>query len=295
MSLEHFYTKFFFIGGMSVSLCAGLPIKKQTFAEKFDAFAIPAPLEDNINIQHHFVQKLPVVEADSRRIYFGPPWAVYEGKTNWTYQQIRPAPSWEPWGQTIITDPRHDALTIYNDEVMEQRFLEGGLTSLTLFPTDQILIARRLAYRSGCMLHSLGVVLDGKGYLFVGHSDAGKSTMARLLDSDAVVLCDDRNIVREIGGQFQLFGSWSHGDVPDVSPGPAPLHAIFFLEKAEKTALRLASGPFEKLLACLIRPLETRDWWDKSLDMLDRICIGTQCLDLAFNQSGDVMDLIRKI
>ena len=278
---------------MSVSLCAGLSLKKQTFAEKFNAFEIPAPLEENIDIQHHFVQELPEIETGSRRIYFRPPWAVYEGEMNWTYQRIKPAPSLEPWGQTIITGPRHEVLTIYNDDTMKARFLEGGLTSLTLFPSDQILIARALAYRNGCMLHSLGVILDGKGYLFVGHSDAGKSTMARLLGPEAVVLCDDRNIVREQDGLLQLFGSWSHGDVPDVSPGPAPLHKIFFLEKAEQMRLRPASHPFEKLLACLIRPLETREWWDKSLGILERIVSQVECLDFAFNRSGDVLDLIR--
>ncbi|WP_321492454.1 hypothetical protein [uncultured Desulfobacter sp.] len=56
-----------------------------------------------------------------------------------------------------------------------------------MFPTDQILMGRILAYRNGCIMHSLGVSLDNQGLLFVGHSDAGKSTMACIMKQGAEI------------------------------------------------------------------------------------------------------------
>ena len=35
--------------------------------------------------------------------------------------------------------------------------MRGGLASLTMFPTDQIMLSRVLADREGCFLHSRGL------------------------------------------------------------------------------------------------------------------------------------------
>ena len=86
---------------------------------------------------------------------------------------------------------------------MKTRGEAAGWSSLSLFPTDQILVARWLADRQGCYLHSAGAILDGKGLLFVGHSDAGKTTTVRMLQDQAEILCDDRNIVRRSGDRFR--------------------------------------------------------------------------------------------
>jgi hypothetical protein len=70
------------------------------------------------------------------------------------------------------------------------------LQSVTSFPTDQVLVARLLADREGCILHSAGMLIDGHGFAFAGHSDAGKSTIVTQLRPYGEILCDDRNILR---------------------------------------------------------------------------------------------------
>ena len=167
-----------------------------------------------------------------------------------------------------------------------------------MFPTDQILTGRLLAYRDGCIMHSLGVILDGRGYLFVGHSDAGKSTMATMMKKEAQILCDDRNIIRKRDGVYTLSGTWSHGDVKDVSSQSAPLEAILFLKQAKNNQLELVSDEtqsFQSLLACLIRPLETKDWWERSLDFLTTLSQEIPCYNARFNKDGKVLDLIRDL
>lgn len=200
--------------------------------------------------------------------------------------------------RTVFFSHDHTRGVIYNDELRRQAFLAGQLTSLTMFPTDQILLARLLADRDGCMVHSSAVIIDGWGYLFVGHSDAGKSTMVELVRGRGDILCDDRNIVRKIDGRFRVFGTWSHGDVPDVCGASAPLKGIFFLHQSQAcrvVAVGERRGVAPRLLACLVKPLVTADWWDKSLHLVADLVCSVPAYELYFDRSGAVVDKLRRI
>jgi energy-coupling factor transporter ATP-binding protein EcfA2 len=167
-----------------------------------------------------------------------------------------------------------------------------------MFPTDQILLARVLAYRGGCYFHSAGVILQNNGLLFVGHSDAGKSTIATMLKGYAEILCDDRIIVREEPQGLRMYGTWSHGDVAEVSPNSAPLSALLFLNKAERnlvTPIKDKGEKFKKLLPFLIKPLETKDWWDRMLDLTHRIAGSVPFYSLEFDKSGGVVELLKEL
>ncbi len=140
----------------------------------------------------------------------------------------------------------HTHVRIYNDETRTQSWRDGDVASVTMFPTDQIMLSRVLADRGGCYLHSGGVVLNGKGFLFVGHSEAGKSTTMKLLEGVGEVLCDDRNIVRrEPGGGFRVYGTWSHGEVPIVSVGgrAAGRHPLPAAEQGEPHRPAASTAP----------------------------------------------------
>ena len=142
----------------------------------------PSPLEENIVLNHHFNSNNGSIEFDrSNRLYFKPPWAIYQQDKKWIYQWIKTKAPYENYYQTVVTDKEHTHLDIYNDQVIKEKFLKGSLESLTMFPTDQILTARLLAYKNGCIIHSVGIILDDRGYIFAGHSDAGKSTMALMM------------------------------------------------------------------------------------------------------------------
>ncbi len=112
------------------------------------------------------------------------------------------------------------------------------------------------------------------------------------------ILCDDRNIVRVVNKSFRLYGTWSHGDVPDISSQSAPLKGIFFLEKADINQIEHildTTLAFKKLLACLIRPLTTSDWWEKSLDTVSLISKNIPCWQLKFDKSGNIFDTIKQL
>jgi len=78
------------------------------------------------------------------------------------------------------------------------------------------------------LVHSSAVIANGGGYLFVGPSEAGKSTVAANSSSYQVVN-DERNIIHLSPAGPMLEGTLFNGTFKDKTPGKAPLRAIFTL------------------------------------------------------------------
>ena len=111
------------------------------------------------------------------------------------------------------------------------------------------------------------------------------------------ILCDDRNVVRRGDDGWRVFGTWSHGDVPVVSGKDAPLRAICFIEKANENTLTPLTDRKEilrRLLSCVIRPFVTADWWNKTLDLMERMSGETPCYVMRFDKSGEIVDKIKE-
>jgi hypothetical protein len=287
------------IAGVTIRVDSDLPITATTFHPKFKAFETDGPGTETIHIHHHF--ELPSLSAMplGAEIYRKPPWAIFRSPEAYTYAWIPQSPDDDADRQRMaVFSLDHTRADFYNDEVGEYEFRTGALESLTLFPTDQILLARILADRKACFIHSAGIIFDEKGYLFVGHSSAGKSTITEMFSQRSEILCDDRNIIRLWPEGFKVHGSWSHGDIPDVSPGDAPLSAIFFLNQASENRLVRLENRWkitQKLLECLIRPFVTADWWEKSLDLVETIGREVPCYELYFDRSGKIVEKVFSI
>jgi MoaA/NifB/PqqE/SkfB family radical SAM enzyme len=292
----HNHRRYYGIADMTVKVESDLPLNDTTFQAKFEPFRLEEPGDDVISIRHHF--SLPEIDKKGlgTEVYRRVPWAIYRQGGSWIYLGISPRAEEQRPHRVAVFDEDHTHARIYSPD--DEAFRKGNLASLTMFPTDQILLARILADREGCFLHSSGVILDGKGLLFVGHSDAGKSTTVTMLKGQAEILCDDRNIVRKKDGGFRVYGTWSHGDVPDVSSASAPLHAILFLKQAADNRIVPVENNKESLqvlLACLIKPFVTTDWWDKTLTFIESLVKGVPCYHMYFDKSGKIIDSIRSL
>jgi len=290
------HQRYYKIADITIQVESDLPINDKTFHPKFRPFEADGPGDDTIAIRHHF--SLPDLRKKNlgKEVYRKPPWAIYKKGDSWVYLGISPAQGDKRLHRAVVFNSGHSRARIYNDR--EETFIKGNLHSLTMFPTDQILLARILADRGGLFLHSCGVNFKGKGLVFAGHSEAGKSTMANMLKGKAEILCDDRIIIRNRPDGFKIYGTWSHGDVADVSPDSAPLKAIMFLEKSDKNKAALIKNKKEinkRILACLIRPFVTADWWDKTLALIDKISCEVPCYTLKFDKSGGIIDILEKL
>ncbi|MGA9099753.1 MAG: hypothetical protein WB392_12575, partial [Methanotrichaceae archaeon] len=290
------HRRYYKIAGITIQVESDLLITDGTFDPKFRQFQTDGPDGDTIFIHHHF--GLPDLDGRDlgQEVYRKPPWAVYRKGQSWVYLGISPIAGDPSLHRVATFSDDHSRARIYNDR--EDIFLKGGLHSLTLFPTDQILLARILAERKACFLHSAGVIMDGRGLLFVGHSEAGKSTTVKMLKDRAEILCDDRNIVRLWPDGFKVHGSWSHGEVPLVSAASAPLNAILFLKKSDRNSITLLADRMEimqRLIACLIKPFVTAEWWQKMMTLIEEIAREVPCYQMEFDKSGEIIAELEKL
>jgi hypothetical protein len=299
------YSSYYQIADMTIQVSSDLPIIKGTFQEKFNKFKVNGPGRVTVSINHHF-NFLDIDHMDlGREVYHKSPWAIYQQPDGWFYLGILQEGSGEKFWKMAKFNHDHTVGDIYHRS--SEYWDKGGLGSLTSFPSDQILIARLLADRKGFYLHSAGAILNGAGMLFVGHSGAGKSTISQMLleashqnklkHFDFELLCDDRNIVRRLDDGWQVYGSWSHGDIPEISASSAQLKAILFLEQAKNNQLIHIENRSDRrnyLLSCIIKPLITASWWNKTLDGVELLVDDVPSYRLCFDKSGDILfELLR--
>ena len=296
------HTRFFEIAGMTVQVESDLPMTDATFHEKFRPFRVGGAGDDTVVIRHHFGLPDLEVEELGPAVHSEPPWAIYRKGQSWIYLGISPSGNEHSIHRVAVFNADHTRGELYNDEAISEVWCVGGLQSLTMFPTDQILLARLLADRGGCFLHSGALKIDGHGLVFVGHSDAGKSTTMQLVRQEmgarAEILCDDRNVVRRWPEGFRVHGTWSHGDVPDVSSASAPLRAILFLEQHERNEIVPLTNRKEiwrRLLATLIKPLVTAEWWHREMDVLGQIVDEVPCYAMRFDKSGAIVTELERL
>jgi MoaA/NifB/PqqE/SkfB family radical SAM enzyme len=288
---QRHHRRYYQIAGLTVQVEADLPIIDHTFADKFKQFEVKGPGPDMILIRHHF--GLPELKCQDlgEEVYRKRPWNIFRKDNSWIYLTPLPDMSNPKFHKVAVFNQEHTRGRIYHEG--ESLFLKGDHHSLTLFPTDQILLARVLADREACYLHSSGVILNGYGLLFVGHSGDGKSTIAKLLEGKATILCDDRNIIRRWPNCFKVHGTWSHGEIPLVSSASAPLAGLFFLQKSPHNRLlplNNIQAVTNRLLPCLIKPLATADWWEKTLTLVEKMVREIPCYRLEFDLSGRIVN-----
>jgi hypothetical protein len=249
-----------------------------------------------VSIHHHFSLPDLVHEDLGVEVYRKAPWAIFRKGESWVYLGIYPDPGDMRIHRVIVFNDEHTRAHIYNPTTELFRF--GGVDSLLLLSSDQILLARVLPAFDGAFVHAAGLVLNGCGFLFAGASEAGKSTITTLLHDKAKILCDDRMIIRKSDDGFRIHGTWSHGEVPDVSPDSAPFRALFFLRQARENRAERMTDPkavIKNLLPRFVRPLLTADWWERILSLAEDIAGRVPCYDLYFDKSGRIVPVLEEL
>ncbi|MBN2107597.1 MAG: hypothetical protein JW832_09225 [Deltaproteobacteria bacterium] len=270
------------IAGLTLRVTADLPLDSAAFEEKFSCFQTDEPGNDVIYLHHHFFIPDMRDENPGRMVFRKGPWTIYQRDSTWIYH----APT---LGQLAVCNKTHTRCAMYHEPQEADRI---GHDTLSLLPSDQILLARLLPERQACLIHAAGMALAGQGLLFLGHSGAGKSTVAQLLARRGTVLCDDRIIVRRWPEGLRIHGTWFHSaGVPLVSPADAPLRALLLLEKSDANRLEPVRDRAElarTLPLFIIKSLLTADWWEKVFDLMTRVIREVPAYRLYFDTSGSV-------
>jgi hypothetical protein len=180
---------------------------------------------------------------------------------------------------SLTIDPAFDRAALL------RRGEEGQEDILVGYPIDEYLVARILGRRNGVILHASSVVVDGRSFLFLGHSGAGKSTMAEIASfCGAEVLSDDRTIVTIEHGVATAWGSPWHGSCSKSSPTCAPVAAILLLVQAPRNEVRRidASRAFSEMFVRVYQPTVDAGEVERVVDVLHYVASAVPSGELEF-------------
>lgn len=283
------------IAGISLQVDSDLPMNEGSFDDRFKLFQTEAPGKDLVTIHHHYaLPDLHFLEK-AHLVYEKIPWRVYRLGSDWIYLGINSRAKKPKLWLIAIFNHDHTRAHIYhpNDNII----CSTKMGSLTALPSDYVLLAQVLADRQAVLMHSAGLILNGQGLLFVGHSGAGKSTIVKLLRAYGQILCDDRVIVRKWPDGFHIHGTWSHGEIPEISNAEAPLKAIFFLHKAKWCSTEPVQDKrqiMKEFLFRTSRPLVTREWLEQTIPTLASLASQVPIYQLSFTKDERLLPVIEK-
>ncbi len=150
------------------------------------------------------------------------------------------------------------------------------------------------------LIHSAGIIRNGSGYLFVGASEKGKSTIANL-SKNYHILNDEINLVRFSDTGVTLYGTPFNGFFHDKSVGHAPLKTVFLLEHGPEHQLS-AISPAEAvktLMSQIVPPIGLEETMtsitkNKMFDYAEKIVNDIPVYRLSFKPDNGFWGIIDK-
>jgi energy-coupling factor transporter ATP-binding protein EcfA2 len=156
-------------------------------------------------------------------------------------------------------------------------------------------VAARVIGASGGVVVHASSVLDGGGALvFMGHSGAGKSTIAALAESvGAEVLSDDRTVITLGAGGARAWGTPWHGTHTRGSPRSAPIRGLFLLAQADRDAIvpLTAARTFQELHVRVIQPTVDRGELLRAVAAAEQVAAVVRAGELRFRPTPAAYEL----
>lgn len=218
---------------------------------------------------------------------------VFEAKLIYGYTE-RLCKNYEYDGE----QPCDFSVVMTNDDVAKEKalapeFVEPYLESLALF---RKLCDYCLEHANGIIFHSSAIMVDGKAYLFTAPSGTGKSTHTRLwrelLGDRAVMVNDDKPIIRYIDGKFYVYGTPWNGKHHLDTNCRAEIKAICKIEQAKENSISKASTA-EMLLTIFNQTIRPEDpaQMDRLLNLTDKLLTQVELYKLGCNISKEAAEL----
>lgn len=152
----------------------------------------------------------------------------------------------------------------------------------------RVVLIESLLQAPGILLHACTVVEGGAGYVFMGRSGAGKSTVAQL-SAPRPVLNDEVSLVRFCGDQVYCYGTpfWGKSRMPDV-PIKVPLAGMYSLVQSPEDCVRPLDlrDSVRTLLKNVLFPEGHEGLFPQLLDGIQHIAESRPVSDLHFRRDS---------
>jgi len=278
------------IGGIGLSFLFDRDLSESGVEDidyKFITDIIP---ETKLRVHH---DSLPQRSIGKKIFDSGSTWALYRDQGKYVLQDST-FDSDPPPSQLVILESDFKSGDIYiNDEIFKNLSLDP-----LGYPLNQVLMILLLSRCKGLMLHACGIDDRGHGYLFLGNSGHGKSTIARLWsENKATVLNDDRIIVREKNGELFMYGTPWPGDFKEVSSKGLAIRKLFFLRHGEKNSVVPKKGR-EAVLMFLTRcfpPIWDKKGMEYTMDLCHHMVHKIPCYEFSFEPDRKIVDFVKNI
>jgi len=268
------------IGEISVGL-SGASTEDICLDQEMSLFRVPSSSCD-IEIT---VERVPQLHplATKMRFNSGGLWTVHEDGDGFAFDFTTPLFGADPYKRLRVNRQFSRASIL----VSRQCFPDDSCLYPLEFPLDELLITHRLACEKGIAVDACGLVdAERGGFLFLGHSTAGKSTTTLLWKSlrAVTVLSDDRIILRHNGGQIWMYGTPWHGEAALALPEKAIISRIFVIEHGPENEISLLSksrAVAEILARCFV-PFYNNDYLEATLAYLNELADSIPCYRYRF-------------
>lgn len=186
---------------------------------------------------------------------------------------------WELVVKNILTK---DRMTRVFEQILYQAFYSA---------------AKKCRY-NGCLIHSSGVIHAGDGFLFVGPSESGKSTVA-VLSRGETILNDEICLVHLKREDIDVCGTPFNGFFKGKAEGAAPLKAVFLLEQGQSHRLYdlNRTTAIAGLVQQIVPPVGLEDELNKKayalmIKLAEKLCRTVPVLKLQFRPDAGFWDVI---
>jgi len=281
------------IAGINIAIAAKCPCLKKSPGVPYSCFIVEKTAITDLSTQVFLDVKTDFVSGES---IFDTEysWMLNSLKKDYFYQDRLLRKDYAPYVRQALIKKDYSKANVF---CSRKAVKEKGLVNWVLdLPLGQFLMASIFAERKSLILHSCAVKYKGQGLLFMGESGSGKSTIAKIWRKlkGAVVLSDERIVVRKIKNKFQVFGTPWTGSAFAFANEQAPLSRIYLIEHAKKNFIEPlmpheASAVF---LSNIRLPL-----WDKEktalvMEIADDFLSSVSIFKLGFKPTQEVLKLV---
>jgi hypothetical protein len=268
------------INTVVVSPDPSLPIKEDTSTGKF----LVQGSEPHIKIEVRPADLSEDLVRGKMLFDSGAIWKLYQEGDLYTFRLQSDAFGTVPYKMAKVRKDFKES-----EVLIHRAYLKPGQAIYPLeYPLDEVLFVHHLGWLGkGVEVHACGVVdPHGKGHLFLGQSEAGKTTLARLWENEpgVLILSDDRIALRRTDGKLWMYGTPWHGEANFSSPSRAPLADVCFLVKGPENRLlqKAVTESIGRFIACSFILFYNREAVSFTMGFLEDVVKAVPCYELSF-------------